>query len=117
MSNLIPTATRLLNKNGEPVVIQSPSQGGGIDPITGDPLPPVVGTTINTMGYLGKYQSQEIDGTNIQTNDGKLIIAATSPRVLEGWNATVDNRTYRIIKVNPVRKAGKDIILILQVRI
>jgi hypothetical protein len=117
MSNLIATAQKLLDTNGEAVVIQSPNQSGGIDPITGDPLPPLAGTTINAMGYLGKYQSQEIDGTNIQTNDGKLIVAATNPRVLEGWNATVDNRTYRIIKVNPVRKAGKDIILILQVRI
>ena len=117
MSNLIATAQKLLDANGEAVKIESPSQAGGIDPLTGDPLPPVAGTTIDTMGYLGKYTSQEIDGTNIQVNDGKLIVAATSPRVLEGWSATVDNRTYRIIKVNPVRKSAKDIILILQVRI
>lgn len=116
MSNLIATAKRLLNKNGEPVVIQSPSQGGGIDPITGDETPSVPGAAIDTMGYLGGYTSQDIDGTTIRANDGRLILAATTPRVQEGWSATVDSVKYSIVSVKAVRKAGRDIIQILQVR-
>lgn len=117
MSSLIQTAQKLLQTNGESVTVQSPQVAGGVDPITGDPVTPVAGTTIQSVGYLGRYMSKDIDGTAIQANDGRLIMAATTPRISEGWNVTVDSKTYRIIKVNPIRKAGQDIILIMQVRI
>lgn len=113
----IATAQRMLNKFGEPVVITSPEQGGGYDPVTGTMLAADAGVTIEVKGYLGNYDKTEVDGANVLATDGKLLIPTTNPKVQVGWSAFVDNTSYRIVNVQVVRNEGRDIIQKLQVRL
>jgi len=113
----IQTAKRMLDKKGEPVILKSPTQSGGYDPVTGDPLPGAQGITIEANCAPTNYTAQEIDGTNILSTDGKIILAATNPRVEIGWTAELDGLPYRVVNVTVDRESGMDIIQTIQVRL
>ena len=106
----------LLTKYGEAVSVIISSGGTVTNPLTGEQTS-TLPDSLPLSGYLGSYKSQDVDGTNIQANDGKLILPPTSPRVSEGLNVTVDGKKFNIINVKAVRKAGVDELQILQVRI
>ena len=115
MSNEAATASRLLTRYGETVTIETP-ETGGFNPITGEPSHGEPGTTYTGKGYPGRYQKSEVNGTTIQSGDIRLVLELIAQRPQVGWTVTVDSGTYRIMDVNPIRKAGADVIYICQLR-
>lgn len=104
----------VLAELGEPVII-SYGNTPEIDPVTGDEIGGGVPVEIDGVGYPGKYDNAEVDGTNIRSTDVRLTLSLRErPQV--GWFATVDAITYRIQNVRPVRFSGEDIITICQLR-
>lgn len=108
------SASRLLKKLGEPVTLAYTS-GATVDPVTGDTTggTPV---TVAAYGYPGRYMANEVDGSIIKSGDIRLTLEKISTRPQQGWDATVDGKTYRIMDVRPVRKSAADVIYICQIR-
>jgi len=114
--SLADTASALLEKNGEPVVIDFPPTTPAYDPITGAAQSPVAGASITANGYPSAYQNREIDGTVIQANDIRLILELIATKPDRGAHATIDGTKYRIMNTQAIRKAGADVLYICQLR-
>lgn len=108
------TASKLLKKFGEPFVFKYET-GGGFHPDTGAPLPATT-VLLTGSGYPGRYETNEIDGTNIRSTDIRLTVEKISTRPLVGWTVTVDSQAYRVMDVRNVRLSGADVIYICQIR-
>lgn len=115
MSREAATASRLLAKYGEPVVVAFPG-APAFDPVTGAPTTGAAGTTYTAKGYPGRYESGEIDDTVIRADDVRLILELIAQRPATGCTALVDGVTYRVMVVKPIRKAGQDVVYICQLR-
>jgi hypothetical protein len=115
MSNIALTASKLLAAKGEPVTITFLG-GGATDPITGEADTPAANVDYTANGYPSKYMQKDIDGTNIQAGDVRLILELLSVRPEVGCQATVDAETYRVMDVQPIRLSGSDVIYICQLR-
>lgn len=108
-------AAKLLNKFGEAVTITFAGTAA-FDPITGEAVTPVAGTSYTAKGYPGKYISSDVDGAVIQANDIRLILELIAQRPERGCTALVDGTTYRVMDVKAIRKTGEDVIYICQLR-
>ena len=115
MSGPAQRAADLLAREGEAVVISFPGTPA-IDPITGDAQAPTAATTVNAKGYPGQYRKSELDQRTVVSGDVRLVLEYITPRPAVGCTATVDSKSYRVMDVRPIRKAGADVIYILQLR-
>lgn len=106
------TAKRLLKDYGEPVYFSDSSSS--YDPVTDTVTTSSV--SYDGYGYLGRYGSQDIDGTVIRQDDSRLIVELLPERPLKGWKVEVDNKTFEVVNVRSIRVSGGDIMYICQVR-
>jgi len=109
------TASRLLRKYGETVSIRFET-GGDIDPATGQTRSAADVVTIIGFGYPSNYEQGEIDGTHIETGDIRLVLERINQRPETSWRCTIDDKSYRIMDVQPIRKSGFDVLYIVQLR-
>lgn len=115
MSSIALTASKLLAAKGEPVTITFVGDDA-TDPITGEPTTPSANVSYTGNGYPSQYMQKDIDGTNIQAGDVRLILELIDQRPEVGCLAQVDTQTYRVMDVNPVRLSGADVVYICQLR-
>ena len=111
----IESALESLMESGEPAVFSYKT-----DPIydndTGDLISGGATGTQTAYGYPENYSNSEIDGTNIQRGDIKLICSAGALRPAVGWSCLLDSKTYRVMNCEPFRKSGVDVIYYVQLR-
>lgn len=110
------TASRLLAKEGEPVVL-SYTTAEVRDPATGEIVTPGSTVTVDGNGYPCGYRSMDIDGDVIRQGDIRLTLEKVSERPQVGWSCLVDSVSYRVMDVRKVRRAGSDVIYTLQLRV
>lgn len=110
------TAARLLAKEGEPVTL-SYTTAEVRDPATGEIITPGSTVTVDGNGYPGGYRSMDIDGDVIRQGDIRLTLERVSESPQVGWSCLVDGVSYRVMDVRKVRRAGSDVIYILQLRV
>lgn len=111
----IESALESLMESGEQVVF-SYQTDTVFDDDTGDLISPGVSGTQTAYGYPENYSNAEIDGTNIQRGDIKLICSAGPLRPVAGWICLIDSVTYRVMNCEPIRESGIDVILYVQLR-
>ena len=111
----IESALESLMESGEPVVFSY-----AVDPIydndTGDLISGGTSGTQAAYGYPESYSNAEIDGSNIQRGDIKLICSAGGLRPVVGWSCLLDSKTYRVMNCEPIRESGVDVIYYVQLR-
>ena len=111
----IESALEALMESGEQVVFSYKA-----DPVfdndTGDLISGGASGTQIAYGYPKNYSNSEIDGTNIQRGDIKLICSAGALRPVVGWLCLLDSKTYRVMNCNAFRKSGVDVIYYVQLR-
>lgn len=110
------TAAALLEKLGEPVTFQAPADPGTVDPATGRGTPGAAPAAIIADAYPSQYEQGEVDGETIKRGDIRLITEVISSRPAVGWVCTVDGEAYRVMGTRPIRKAGADVIYLVQLR-
>ena len=121
MTGIAERAALLLAQQGETVSVSFPGTPA-FDPVTGDAQAPTSATTVTGKGYPSQYRQSELgagnqnDQTTIQSGDIRLTLENITPRPQVNCSATVDSKTYRVMDVRPIRKAGADVIYILQLR-
>lgn len=113
--SLAATATRLLTKFGDPVLIEFET-GGDVDPATGVVTTPPTENELTGFGYPSRYRNMDVDGANVLASDIRFVTQQLSQRPQKGWDATVDGTKYRVMNVQPIRSQGEDIIYICQLR-
>ena len=111
----IESAIESLQESGEQVVFSYKA-----DPVfdndTGDLISGGTSGTQIDYGYPESYSNAEIDGTNIQRGDIKLICSAGALRPAVGWLCLLDSKTYRVMNCDPIRESGVDDIYYVQLR-
>ena len=111
----IESAIESLQESGELVVFSY-----AVDPIydndTGDLISGGTSGTQIAYGYPESYSNTEIDGTNIQRGDIKLICSAGVLRPVVGWSCLLDSVTYRVMNCESIRESGVDVIYYVQLR-
>lgn len=108
------TAQRLLTKFGQSVALQSVTVGV-YDPATG--AVSSAASTQNGVGVELAYRAAEIDGTNVQRGDRKLLISSvgiTAPKPED--KCTVAGVVYTVKSVEPITPGGVNIAFYLQLR-
>ena len=111
----IESALESLMESGEQVVF-SYQTDPVFDDDTGDLISPGSNGTQTAYGYPENYSNSEIDGTNIQRGDIKLICSAGPLRPIVGWICLIDSVTYRVMNCEPIRESGVDVIRYVQLR-
>lgn len=86
------------------------------DDDTGDLISPGASGSQIDYGYPESYSNAEIDGTNIQRGDIKLIFSAGALRPVVGWLCLLDSVSYRVMNCEPIRESGVDVIYYVQLR-
>jgi hypothetical protein len=115
MSGQAQTAARLLAKYGEPVTVTF-TDWAEYDPITGAADGSTLTATLTAAAYPAAYQTKEIDGSNIQAGDVRLILGAIPSTPVMGCLVAMNGTTYRIMAVQQVRLSGANIVFICQIR-
>jgi len=117
MSREAASAARLLAKDGELVAFTAPGTPA-FDLVTGEPIPGggTTGMTYAVHAYPGRYTAAEVDGTTVQSSDIRLTAEVFDVRPAVGWDVAVDGKTYRVMDVRAVRKGGRDVVTICQLR-
>lgn len=111
----IESAIESLQESGEQVVFRYKT-----DPVfdndTGDLISGGASGAQTAYGYPESYSNSEIDGTNIQRGDIKLICSACALRPVVGWLCLLDSVSYRVMNCEPIRESGVDVIYYVQLR-
>ena len=111
----IESALEALKESGEQVVFSYKA-----DPVfdndTGDLISGGISGTQAAYGYPESYSNSDIDGTNIQRGDIKLICSAGGLRPVVGWSCLLDSKNYRVMNCEPIRESGVDVIYYVQLR-
>ena len=111
----IESALEALMESGEQVVFSCKT-----DPVfdddTGDLISGGTSGTQTAYGYPESYSNSEIDGTNIQRGDIKLICSAGELRPVVGWLCLLDSVSYRVMNCEQIRESGVDVIYYVQLR-
>lgn len=111
----IASALEMLQESGEAVVF-SYATTPVYDDDTGDLISGGAAGTQTAYGYPESYANSEIDGTNIQRGDIKLICSAGALRPVVGWSCLLDSKNYRVMNCDPIRESGIDVIYYVQLR-
>lgn len=116
-TDMAAVALELLEEFGEAVTLTRPSSSAAIyDPATGIATP-VSPATYTGQGYPYRYESSEIDGTNVRVGDQRLLLA-TSGMVLPqtGDTVIVGGTTYSVVRGRQERVAGTAVFYEAQIR-
>ena len=111
----IASALEMLQESGEQAVF-SYQTDPVFDDDTGDLISGGISGTQIAYGYPENYSNSEIDGTNIQRGDIKLICSAGALRPVVGWLCHLDSANYRVMNCDPIRESGVDVIYYVQLR-
>lgn len=111
----IESAIESLQESGEQAVF-SYQTDPVFDDDTGDLISGGTNVTQIAYGYPESYSNSEIDGTNIQRGDIKLICSAGELRPVVGWLCLLDSVNYRVMNCEPIRESGVDVIYYVQLR-
>ena len=111
----IESAIESLQESGEQAVF-SYQTDPVFDDDTGDLISGGTSGTQIAYGYPESYSNAEIDGTNIQRGDIRLICSAGALRPVVGWLCLLDSVGYRVMNCNVFRKSGVDVIYYVQLR-
>ena len=111
----IVSALEMLQESGEQVVF-SYATAPVFDNDTGDLISGGASVTQIAHGYPESYSNPEIDGSNIQRGDIRLICSAGALRPAVGWSCLLDSVNYRVMNCEPIRKSGVDVIYYVQLR-
>ena len=111
----IESALEMLQESGEQAVF-SYQTDPVFDDDTGDLISGGTSGTQIAYGYPESYSNSEIDGTNIQRGDIKLICSAGALRPVVGWLCLLDSVSYRVMNCEPIRESGVDVIYYVQLR-
>ena len=111
----IASSLESLQESGEQVVF-SYATTPVYDADTGDLITGGTSGTQTAYGYPESYSNTEIDGSNIQRGDIKLICSAGALRPAVGWSCLLDSVSYRVMNCEPIRESGVDVIYYVQLR-
>ena len=111
----IATAKALLARYGEAVTFMYKASED-IDPATGQVTYGGWDVSVAGNGYVGRYKADDVDGTNVLNTDARLVVEKVEEVPQVGWDLVADGRTFRVMSVQKVRKAGTDIVYICQIR-
>ena len=111
----IESAIESLQESGE-LAVFSYATTPVYDADSGDLISGGTSGTQTAYGYPESYTNAEIDGSNIQRGDIKLICSAGALRPVVGWSCLLDSKTYRVMNCNAFRKSGVDVIYYVQLR-
>jgi hypothetical protein len=111
-TNLQKTADNLINNFGGTATLIKVTNGV-YDPSTGEVTNVPTESTITIV--QSKFKTMEIDGTNIQTNDLKLLLKAGSNVEIKD-KIKINNVTYNVINVTPTQPGNIKTHYIVQVR-
>lgn len=114
-AQLSTTAARLLTSKGQTLSF-SRDNVTSFNPVTGEE------TTGAPVTYSGKgavfgYGSSEINGTDIQRDDRRIILEAVTTAPEVGDSVTINTIVHRVVDVEQVNPAGTVVIYKLQVRV
>lgn len=113
-------ALAAIEEAGQAVTLNIPGSGGGYVPGVGV-VPANPAMTAEGIGVLLDYAQREIDGTNIQHGDQKLLLAPQIEAIpTTEHTVTVmhlgESKTFSIKHVAAVAPAGVPVLYILQLR-
>jgi hypothetical protein len=114
-ASLATTATNLLTSRGQTVSF-SRDNVTSFNPVTGEETKGTA-VTYSGQGAVFGYASTEIDGTDIQRDDKRMILEAVSTAPVIGDTATIDSVEHRVVDVDQVSPAGTVVIYKLQLRV
>jgi hypothetical protein len=111
----IESALEALMESGEKAIF-SYKTDPVFDDDTGDLISGGTSGAQIAYGYPESYSNSEIDGTNIQRGDIKLICSAGALRPVVGWLCLLDSVSYRVMSCDSIRESGVDVIYYVQLR-
>jgi hypothetical protein len=114
-ARLATTATRLLDDKGQTLSF-SRDNVTSFNPVTGEETKGTA-ITYSGSGAVFGYGSSEINGTDIQRDDRRVILEAVSTAPAVGDSVTIDSIVHRVVDVEQVNPAGTVVIYQLQVRV
>lgn len=104
------SAIRLINVFGREMELLTQTQGGDAwNPVTTETAQDIVGIVTN-------YQSNEIDGEQIRSDDFKVILSSTIEPDLT-MRLRTNGRDYSIVNIMETKPADVAILYTLQVRL
>jgi len=109
------SVSALIKKYGTQAVFESET-APAIDPITGEETGTGSTTSFAANVIKTNYNDFEIEGTEIQKSDTKLLLEAVSGTPEQGMKVTVSGDTYRVINFKSVEPADIPIVYKVQVR-
>jgi len=111
-SNLANTASRLINKYGQNILIVR--SGDSVDPVTGVTTS---GSDINykTMGILQTYPDNLIDGTRIKASDRLVIIDGSITPLIDD-KIKLESQNWNVESLKTSNPAGTSLVHFVQVR-
>ena len=110
-SNLAATASRLLTKYGQDVVLKR-TTGVTINPVTG--VETGSETTILTTGILKTYPDNLIDGSRITSSMRMLVLTSAVEPVLSD-KVTIQNQDWNIEEIQTANPAGTTLVYMVRV--
>lgn len=113
-------ALAAIEEAGQVVTLDIPGTGGGYVPGVGV-VPANPATTAEGIGVLLDYTQREIDGTNIQHGDQKLLLAPQIEAIPSTMHTVTamhlgESKTFSIKHVAAVAPAGQPVLYIVQLR-
>lgn len=87
-----------------------------IDPITGEETGTGATTQFSANVIKSNYNDFEIEGTEIQKSDTKLLMDALSGTPEQGMTVTVSGDSYRVISFKSIEPADTPVVYKVQVR-
>ena len=84
------------------------------DPKTGKQN--ISASTYTGYGAAFNYNTKEIDGSNIQNGDIRLLLESPTTPPNNGDTATIDGNGYRIMNIKSVSPAGTVVVYQVQLR-
>jgi hypothetical protein len=112
----INTASRLIQKNGQPVTVRGIAPTAG--PTPWRPGPPSVSDQVGISAVFLDYQQKYIDGEVIRMGDQQVLLPAlglSAPPEVDGYILRGAEK-WKILVVKPLNPNGQTILFELQVR-
>ena len=109
-------ALELISEFGQAITLtKQGNESGGFDPVTGDVIAAQPNVTVNGVGVLINYKTNEIDNTNILAGDAKIICSLTgSPEI--NMTLSFNGKIWRVINITTLQPSGTVVMYTLQVR-
>lgn len=120
-AELAGTALELLEEFGQAVTIQAAALSPEYDPATGTVAGGLL-TSYTGTGAVFDYATRDIDGTQVQAGDQRLLLAVTCtdgtdmPEPVAGNLAVLGSTTWRVMNSRPLAPGGVTVVHEVQLR-